>query len=389
MKPLSPLWIALLISAGVVLRLLFALSTPIGGTSNAGRLSSYNDEYAHASYVEFVLRHGALPAESEPITNPDAVNRAIYENYQPPLYYLVVAAACSMLNVLDMHSIIIVGRLFSIALFIAMAWLYLCVVAAIALESSAALSGLIFLSLGGVFVRFSSMLNNEALFWVISGFLILMALRIEKRGFQTAACVGFAVAAILGLYTKLSILILLPIPLFLWNRKDRRDLYRLLGIYAAIVLATLPLWLRNVDNFGGLLPLAAGFGAPVWQIPFLDSWSYVIRSSIFPWSEFWNGMIGAVLMLPFIVFFFLNSRFALSRLISNTTLTAAIGLSFMGFLWLNLHYSQAEARYLYAAWPAVILLTAGRPLQRLQQWLWLAAVLLPYMLLFIPLSGTC
>ncbi len=132
--------------------------------------------------------------------------------------------------------------------------------------------------------------------------MILSAIRLgQKSDVSAAEWLLFGLLATLGLYTKLSILLLLPLPaLALW--RSPRCLMPLASLYLFIVAATLPVWLRNLHEFGALLPLTAGFGTPAWRVPGPASAAFAFRSFIFPWWEFWRSAVGLLFMAPLSLF---------------------------------------------------------------------------------------
>jgi len=124
-------------------------------------------------------------------------------------------------------------------------------------------------------------------------------------------------------------------------------------------------------------------------VPDLATAVYAFRSFIFPWSEFWNGAVGLLFMLPFAAFalWSLLFRSGWRSLVSQPVLFSALVIVAASFLWLNSRYDQAEGRYLFAAWPALILPLTGKPGGKWNLWLLLLCLLLPYTLMIIPVAG--
>ena len=153
-----------------------------------------------------------------------------------------------------------------------------------------------------------------------------------------------------------------------------------------ILAAAGTVWWRNVHSFGSLLPLDAGFGAAHWRVPDLLSVSYAIRSFFFPWHELWRAAVGLTLMAPLMLM-------ACAAVVSRTqwhalwrapVLIAALILTFIAYLGLNLRYDQAEARYLFAAWPALAVLLSLPLRTQAARWVLVVASLLPYALMLLP-----
>jgi len=242
-------------------------------------------------------------------------------------------------------------------------------------------------ALNGIFVRFTSTAGNDPMFWLAVGGMLLFALRIHGDPGNWRAWAGFALCAVLGIYTKLATLIVMPVlllePLGL---RSRRALLNALLLLSLIALCTLPIWWRNVHEFGSVVPLGAGFGQPAWRFPTLSSLAFAVRSFVFPWTEYWKSIGGMVLMLPAL---YVLARGCILRsgwriLVEHKPVGLLMVAAIVSFLWLNLRYDQAESRYLCAAWPSLIMLGIGK--RNTQQGLWLLFVvlLLPYVLFVLP-----
>lgn len=380
-----PIITALII--GMALRVVLALVTPVGGASEAGRLSSYNDEIAHLSYVRHVLESGRLPEQAESIQAQGALERGSFENYQPPLYYAVVAAICRLAGQRDLAELALVGRLTALVCSLMLLWILLRIATELSLQPERVAAAVVFWALNGVMVRFASTAGNDALFWVCAGGMILTALRMERSDSGLRDFLSFGAFAVAALYTKLSALILLPLPfLALGHNRRGRWFMQCVVMMLLILAAAGTVWWRNVHSFGSLLPLDAGFGAAHWRVPDLLSVSYAIRSFFFPWHELWRAAVGLTLMAPLM----LMAGAALVQpkqwhaLRRAPVLLAALILTFIAYLGLNLRYDQAEARYLFAAWPALAVLLSLPLRTQAARWVLVVASLLPYALMLLP-----
>jgi hypothetical protein len=385
----APVVVALVI--GFALRLYLAFVTPVGGASVTGQLSSYNDELAHVHYIEHVAETGKLPTHVESIQGENALAKGNYENYQPPLYYVGVARLARVFGFHSTDQFTRAGRLINFPLFAALLMLWIAVGRELRLSAAHSDGALIFLSLSGIAVRFTSTASNDLLFWVFAGAMIWTALRMWNAKISNKHLLLFALLAVAGLYTKLTILLLLPLPLIaLWKSRYLGLVVGLILMYGFIGIVTAPLWMRNVAEFGSWMPLNAGFGAPKYAIPPWEAVTYAIRSFVFPWSEFWRGWIGLAVMLPalLIMVWSLLSRTVWRTLRTQPVMPVALAIAFLAFVWLNIQYRQAEARYLFAAWPTVAMM-ASRPVSEREGALWmlLFALLLPYGMFLIPSLG--
>jgi hypothetical protein len=221
--------------------------------------------------------------------------------------------------------------------------------------------------------------------------MIFTAIRLGQRPDMRHYGLLFVLLATLGLYTKLTALLLLPLPLFaLWRSwRSPRVVIFLAAAYILIFTATLPVWLRNVHEFGALLPLAAGFGVPAWHIPGAASAAFAVRSLIFPWWEFWRGALGLLFMTPALLFFTHSAfrRDGARLCLQSSVLAGALAIAVASFIWLNLRYDQAEARYLFSAWPALCVVFSGDGGTVRRLWLLVMVLILPFTLMLLPAGG--
>jgi hypothetical protein len=334
------------------------------------------------NYSFHLLHHRSLPTNAAPITESGCVIEPSFENYQPPLYYILHALALkSVPNVNPLH----VGRLLSLLFGIAtifIAWRILLLLNFSELQRGGAL---LFMSLSGVLVRFQSCVTNDSLFWLLVGLGVYAVIKISERPVSEEYWTLFAVVAIAALYTKLTSLLLLALPLALLRRDSSRAfIFRYAVFIILIVIATLPVWWRNISQFGGLFPLASGFGEPELRLPPLEFLTYSIRSFIFPWSEFWQNWLGLVLMTPLLAIIAYGLLQRLKRSPGKLApLHLLAALSFCAFLWLNFQYHQAEGRYLFSAWPFLMLLPAAFVSSQKRAAILFVALLLPYSLFLL------
>ena len=370
---------------GWALRLFFTIETPIGSDSVSGKLSSYNDELAHTHYTEYVIEHSKLPAQVEAITDSNALAKGRYEYYQPPLYYVLHAGLLTFLNEIGPKMIPLSGRLMNVLLSLGLLFAFYLMARELSLSSVETAAGLIFLALSGVLVRFQSIDSNDALFWLLSAGIFCSTARLSNHSAKAGGWFCFVLFATLALYTKLSALILLPLPLLLvfMRRGPRIIFYWTLSILL-IVLLTLPVWLRNLSDFGSLIPLEAGFGTAGWRAPGLFSFAFALRSLIFPWTEFWQGMLGSFfIMIPLAVFIFAKAARQPQNGDNDAVIHFGLVLSLIAFLSLNTRYDQAESRYLFAAWPSLALMVSRSTGSVSGLWILIAVLLIPFLLFLL------
>lgn len=370
------------VAFGIALRIFFALQTPTDDGNDKNKLRQYNDEQAHASYVEYLLAHRSLPRHSEPITAAGALQRGQFENYQPPLYYLVQAAICRAVGIADRRGIILLGRWTNCVLSLAIVAAGIGLLNTLAIAPGATAAAAVFMLLNGVMVRFTSTASNDPLFWLLGGVLLWILIVMYRTGPTIARLALFGLLAVAGIYTKLTFVLMLPLlGIVLWRHRNLRIWAVAAGIGALVVAATLPLWMRNVTLFGSLFPLAAGFGPSEWKLPGIVFAAFAARSFIFPWSEFWQGAYGLLFLLPPLILLLAGWRKSLMLLkpaYGSMLLGAMLVIVGAAFLWLNCRYHQAESRYLFAAWPAVAASAAAYGRSAGHLWILTALLLWPY-----------
>jgi len=377
--------IALAIAAiiGIAVRVWLIIETPYNTPPHALQLSAYNDEAAHVNYTSYVLQHTALPTSATPITEWQDGKHSTFENYQSPLYYIIHAALCKVFGLTEDVGVAKVGRWLALIMFgilLVTAWK---IGAGLNSDLSAiAIPFAIFLLLSGVFVRFSTLAGNESAAWLMAGLIVLSYLRALKLDTIRPVLVVTALF-VAGLYVKLSLLLLSPLALHILWVHFRLHPARALLISSFAALALSPLAWRNLTQFGALVPLDAGFGDSSWRLIGFDTMAYFARSSVFPFSEFWQGWKGVILMLPAsaLLTFVLISALAKWRLAPVVVLS--LGLTIAAYLWLNSRYDQAEARYLFVAWPAFLIGIGSLPAILRSPWILLTAFTLPYLLFVV------
>jgi 4-amino-4-deoxy-L-arabinose transferase-like glycosyltransferase len=378
------------ISVGIVLRLTFLLFAPLDGDSTEGELSAYNDERAHFNYITYLLEHRCLPGVGGSIRDDSNGSAATYENYQPPLYYLVCAPAVSLWQTMDWPRSCLAARLVSLLAGIALLPIAYGIALAFGLSRSVAAGSMIVISILGSFVRFSSLVSNDTFCWLFAGLAIFFWLRAEHEPTRRLHPFLWCLFVSIGLYSKLSILLLVPLPILhsVLERNWKRSLKWLAWTIMAI-LFTLPIWIRNMQIFGSLFPLSAGFGMPgIESASLMSIIAYAVRSFIFPWQEFWGGWPGSLLLLVVIlacVSLVIFSREQLKRLCNNRIFVLLLLMGIAGFAWLNLNYFQAEGRYLLISWPTWAIIIAGETKTIARQWILLGILLSPYLLFLFPL----
>ncbi len=381
--------VVIAVCVGIALRVSFLLLAPFEGESETGKLSAYNDERAHFNYIRHIIDERRLPSAAISLQESGVTANATFEHYQPPLYYLVSAPAVALWQRVDPGTSYLAARIVSFIAGILLLPLAFSIATRFGLSRLIATSVVIVTSILGSLVRFSVLVSNDAFCWLFSGLAIYAWVRTEDDSSPPYYSLLWCFAVIAGLYTKLSILLLLPLPVIcsLLQRRWQRAL-RWLVLTVIGLVVTLPIWVRNVQAFGSLLPLSAGFGeAEVASTAPLSVAAYALRSLIFPWQEFWGGWPGAlviVVVLMLCLYLIISSRARFRDLRHPIQLVLLWIAAIVGFAWLNLHYFQAEGRYLLISWPAWMMLFAVGGRTPARQWILFAALLAPYLLFLIP-----
>ena len=376
---------------GIALRVLFLFLAPFdnGQDVRDGKLLPYNDERAHYNYIIHIIETGGLPTSDSSIKEELGNTQASFESYQPPLYYLIAVPAVALWQAIDPKTSYLAGRL--VSLLFGMLFLPIALLIAQTLGISRTLTGsvIIVTSLLGSLVRYSVLISNDSLCWFFAGLIIYFWLRADAESSSKRYLLLWTLALAGGLFTKFSILLLAPLPLILsLLKKQWRKSIMWFGLLAIAAILSAPVWLRNIQVFGSILPLSTGFGSPdIEPASLVSVLSYALRSFIFPWQEFWGGPLGGILILFFAATCMILILLSLSEFRVIKTLPNYLFLLFasiIGFAWLNMHYFQAEGRYLLIAWPAWILLLAiGGRTPRTQSILFVL-MLLPYLLFIVP-----
>jgi 4-amino-4-deoxy-L-arabinose transferase-like glycosyltransferase len=226
------------------------------------------DEPAHYNYIKFIVEHGALPvlqagdydqAYNEGFTRTprDTQTRPIdplrYENYSPPLYYLlaapIYAAADGWLVAIRLLSVILGGALIAVA--------YLIGAEIFPDRLHIALGGAAFLAFVPQHVAMLSAVNSDALAELLIALCVYQALRMFRSPQPSQrALLSLGVTLGLGLLTKSTVYYTaLPIVaaalVLLTRRHALRSTHYVLVFVPAFTLGAL-FWIRNLGVYGGL-----------------------------------------------------------------------------------------------------------------------------------------
>lgn len=354
--------IVLLAVAHVCLALAFAWITP---WRTAGVLyGRYNpdigapDEYAHANYVRHILRGEGLPRLDPRRAAPEA----LYEDHQPPLFYLLDAGLGRALGATEVDSQAakmplrafnaLAGAATVVGTFFLVFWA--------SNRPRIALAAAAFVALLPMNVALSGAVSNDPLLFALSTWVFALGARQLRRSpeFRVALLLGaLAGLAIMTKFTGLLFLVLLPFFL-----RDRRQLFAAWAV-AAVIAA--PYLVRNEIVYGH--PLAAnafnatfqrsvdlaelktphGFGQWAKQFSTLTVESFIGRFG------YMDIGLPHLLAFPLIVLvgigLLLGARLPSAPVRYRRAAGTFVALLALSFLSYNLWQLQPQARYLFPA----------------------------------------
>lgn len=394
------LWLVVILAAYTLAAMFLATYTPRWQAP---------DEPAHYNYVAHVAETASLPLlkpgdydgayldllKSTRFAPSLSIASLRYENYQPPLYYIVASPvyALSAGNPLALRYFNVFLGLISLML------LYLCLELVFPGKTLISLGATAFAALLPMHVAIAASVTNDVLaeLLMIAASLVLLrwmrtwyyadsAPVIGPQDRRSLIFLGFLLG--MGLLTKVYAYAVLPMfaAVVVWTvwRSDRtwQGLWRgircaLLMIAPALLLA-LPMWLRNVATYGNgdFLGLARHDEVVIGQARTTDwilqygSLAYFERAFSLTFRSFWGvfGWMGVFMdervytaALVFTGVLFLGLLWASIRLISGepdtdmdafqTTVIAIFGLLLVAvvfsYVWYNLKFVQHQGRYLF------------------------------------------
>lgn len=402
------------LAAALLVRVYLVLALPFG-QSVAGRLEGLNDEPAHFSYVRYLVEQRAFPVQTRHVAEPGAFDRADFEYYQPPLYYLLCAplvavageaaglTLCRALSLLcALLSLLVLSR----------------VLALLGLGASARRAGVVFAALLPVHVYFTSVVSNDSLCWLIA-LLVTYELLTRARAeppVTTGPPVGEGMMADLrlgillglGMLTKSGLAIFYPVALLVYAVIERRDPGRhvLAGALVAIGVSLLiagPWYVRNVMLYASPFALEVGFGPPEpgrWSlIAQAHAAAGTVRTFWFPMQHLEARSAVVALRAVGAILLALHASMALGFLARRLPLDAptfvAVSL-FAGvagsYVALNLAWGESEGRFLLPALGPIVFLFVAPVFAFLARWkvgewlAWIYLILLaahPYLFLVL------
>ena len=375
-----------ILSTALLARLLLASCTGFGDLKRW--IPAYNDEPAHFNYVRQLAATGKPPVQRSSVQN--ALADGEYEYYQAPLYYYLAQPVYSLIRRVfpEVSNSAFLRRVFWVrwmSVLFSLGGLLVIHAAARLLfpDAKIALLVLILGSFGGIPLRFSSLVTNDSLLFSLAAVYAALILLTLQGDCDLRMMFAGILTAIAGLWTKTSFLLIFPLfPAALLiapfsasealppqgNFSGTR-LWKAAVSFLIPLLAIAPWFLRNLKLYGAWLPLEVGFGPPQpltaanWDSRILLTLNYFTRSLVFPFDDFWGGRLDPFIYplegLLFLLLLTAGLR-SLWKFRRNFALFAfaALLLNFAGYVYLNIHFEQAEARYFLPAFPFLLICLA-------------------------------
>ncbi len=297
--------IAVVLIAGLVVRLVYVFLTPIFYAP---------DEQSHFNYIKHLAEKKSFPVQTSKLG--DASND--WENNQPPLYYLVSTPIFSATQAVfqNQTATVVAIRLISVSLWLLNAWLVIVSLRRMGLQDCfVQVFTVAMVCLLPTYTFVSSAINNDNLLATIgSGLLCLLTQR--ERSIKTALLLGLLLG--LGLLTKQSAVIFAPLIVLLvaleafkrrisWGSATQQ-LFVTLGLAGLIYL---PWTIRNWQVYRSFMPESL----VVDQIPWPSAMHGIASAAHNLLKTFWSvsgisndvgypfpvfGML--LLMLPVMIF---------------------------------------------------------------------------------------
>ena len=384
-------FIMVIIAAYLVTGILYAVNTPPWQAP---------DEPAHYNYVKYlaenqrfpVLQMGDYPHDyleeikARQFPPEMSIDPLRYEFHQPPLYYMLAAVVYTLFG-----GRLLPLRLLSVLLGCCLLWVTYHVVKEIFPEDETmALGTAAFVAFVPMHVAMTTAVNNDTLAELILALILWMLVRYVKTSpsglgeIEGRRLVGLGVLMGLGLLTKITILVAVPLALVAvlvregWLRQNRKSTFiRCFLPLAFCFFLALPWFVRNALVYGGLDIWGLGrHDAIVVGQPRTAEWlsqlgaiglakEFLLTTFRSFWAQFgWMGILVdqriylilalfcAVVGLGLVLFVIRNVRY---RTLSSSQ-GMALGLlalsaffTLLTYLWYNLQFVQHQGRYLFPA----------------------------------------
>ena len=258
-RPAANITLVFILIAYLALGTAYALQTPAWQAP---------DEPAHYNYIQFIAEKQALPilrkgeydqAYIEKFTRTPqntasmSIDPLRYEDYAPPLYYLLAAPTYALtdgwLNAIRLFSVTLGGALVVVA--------YLIGAEAYPDQLQFALGGAAFVAFVPQHLAMMASVNNDSLSELLIALVVLQSLRLFRtRDASKSTLILLGVTLGLGLLTKATFYYtavpIAFIALVLYARRYALRLTQYVLVFAPALLIGAIWWLRNLVVYGGL-----------------------------------------------------------------------------------------------------------------------------------------
>jgi 4-amino-4-deoxy-L-arabinose transferase-like glycosyltransferase len=402
-SPRHPVTLSLILAAYLIIGALYATLTPAWQVP---------DEPAHYNVIRQIAQTGALPQlqvgdydqkylerlTSEKFPPALPLDRVQYQDYQPPLYYLLATPVFLLFN-----GSLIALRLFSLLLGAGVIVFGYLAVRELTRDRSAPLLAAGFIAFIPQHIALLAGVNNDSLSELVIAIGLYFALGCERR----AGLLGLALGA--AFLTKVQAYVLAPVfaaDLFLQWRRGERDVLRRAGVMFAIAFALGALyWGRNFvvcgmwDAVCGHWHNQVVVGQPTTRdwIAAHGWWgsesALLNRFFTFTFDSFWGVFGWMGVFMPGNVYLALQV-YAVAVLVGLVVaarnwraldegqrdgvrlLALSASITVLLYLYYNLNFVQHQGRYLF---PALVPISAAAAVGMRQWGRWLRALRLPWL----------
>lgn len=366
------LWLLGIIALCGIVRLYFVFSIPFNSTVQ-NRIEAFNDEPSHLNYVYWLQTKHSLPILTHTVRDSGAFERNDYEYYQPPLYYIICAAAGSITG-----NTLYTARIISWIFGMASLWIIWLLFSYLNLSQACIRAAILIAGLSITHLYHCSVVSNDAPSWFIC-VLLVYELIIYCNSFirkqpmwqwRMSAAIGLTIG--IGLLIKSSIAMFLPVAFLcvLFGilsvakttdpnaQKVKRSILLQGTLLIGIVLVLSgPWYVRNLLVYNSLFALDVVNGPPLfdlWDSPvFFGFLKAALSSFWFPMQNVPDTIyrtiansIGLVLLSAII---FLSCRHYLrvrKFTMPEWLLLSVLILNAIAYIQYNLHWTCADGRFL-------------------------------------------
>jgi len=382
-------YLLVLLICSLALRFYFIFRVPVSWNPSSTTIQAFNDEPAHVNYVQYLRENRSLPLQKQHAQEKNAFITNQFEYYQPPLAYVLTAILAGLGHIptqsqtlfIFCRIVICVAGLLGIVLFYS-----------IASKFFSAKWSLLFTSLYAfmpVHWRHTSSFSNDAFLWI---FMILLLFMISKKlhnpyqmkdRFIEGCLIG------LGLWTKLSMLTIIPAYIIL-SMLDRKQWQN--WILPALIgcLISSPYFIRNYLLYQELFGIQLSHGPAQEALQTLSPYILFrfIRGFLLTFTFPFDTLdIPFYLKLPaYLLWAFLFIMFMIQFLIRNirsiqnrslslhTILSIIVFSTAASVIYYNWKYLQTEFRNIFYIMP-VLLLQAGSYIWKGNYFKWMVLLL--------------